>query len=189
LTVRHALALVLLLVATLCGQAPAARAADDFDFSRPRLALDAASNGWMLSGDFEVPLTRSLEEAVRRGVPLYFVLEFELIRPRWWWTDETVVQRSVVYRLAYHALTRQYRLNFDGLTQTWDTLSEATQAMSRVRHWRVFDASVVKPGTQYEARVRLKLDASQLPKPFQVNAITDRDWNPQSEWKDFAFRP
>lgn len=189
MTVRFALALVLVLVATLCGQAPAARAADDPAFARPRLEFDAASDGWTLSGDFEVPLTRSLEEAVRRGVPLYFVLEFELIRPRWWWTDETVVQRSIVYRLAYHALTRQYRLNFDGLTQTWDTLAEATQAMSRVRHWRVFDASVVRPGTQYEARVRLRLDASQLPKPFQVNAITDRDWNPQSEWKDFAFRP
>jgi len=189
LIARLALALVLVLVATLCGPVPAARATDEAGFARPRLELDSASNSWMLSGDFEVPLTRSLDEAVRRGVPLYFVLEFELIRPRWWWTDETVVQRSVVYRLAYHALTRQYRLNFDGLTQTWDTLSDATQAMSRVRHWRVFDASVVKPGTQYDARVRLRLDASQLPKPFQINAITDRDWNPQSEWKDFAFRP
>ena len=79
-----------------------------------RLELDAAGDSWMLSGDFEVPLTRSLEEAVRRGVPLYFVLEFELIRPRWWWTDETVAERSIVYRLAYPALTRQYRLNFDG---------------------------------------------------------------------------
>ncbi len=183
------LALALVLVATLCGQVPAGRAAEDAGFSQPRLELDAAGDSWMLSGDFVVPLTRSLEEAVRRGVPLYFVLEFELIRPRWWWTDETVVERSIVYRLAYHALTRQYRLNFDGLTQTWDTLSDATQAMSRVRHWRVFDASVVDPGTRYEARVRLRLDVSQLPKPFQLNAITDRDWNPQSEWKEFAFRP
>lgn len=183
------LALALVLAATLCGQVPAANAADDPAFSRPRLELDAAGDSWMLSGDFEVPLTRSLEEAVRRGVPLYFVLEFELIRPRWWWTDSTVAERSIVYRLAYHALTRQYRLNFDGLTQTWDTLGDATQAMSRVRHWRVFNASSVHPGTRYEARVRLRLDASQLPKPFQVNAITDRDWNPQSEWKHFEFRP
>lgn len=183
------LALALVLVATLCGQAPAALAADDPAFSPPRLVLDAERQSWLLSGDFEVPLTRSLEEAVRRGVPLYFVLEFELIRPRWWWTDATVVERSIVYRLAYHALTRQYRLSIDGLTQTWDTLDEAMRAMSRVRHWRVFDAASVASGTRYEARVRLRLDAAQLPKPFQVNAITDRDWNPQSEWKLFAFRP
>src|SRR5690606_6977927 len=84
------LALALVLVATLCGQVPAGHAADEAGFSQPRLELDAAGDSWMLSGDFEVPLTRSLEEAVRRGVPLYFVLEFELIRPRWWWTDETL---------------------------------------------------------------------------------------------------
>lgn len=186
------LALALALVATLWVQTPAAQPAEDVDvIVRPRLALDAGADSasWTLSADFEVPLTASLTEAVRRGVPLYFVLEFELIRPRWWWTDETVAERSVVYRLAYHALTRQFRLGFDGLTQTFDVLDEATRTMARVRDWRVFDASSVTPGTRYEARVRLRLDASQLPKPFQVNAITNRDWNPQSEWKHFEFRP
>ncbi len=183
------LALALVLVAALCGQAAPARAADGPIGTPPRLELDASGDSWMLSGDFEVPLTASLEEAVRRGVPLYFVLEFELIRPRWWWTDQTVVERSIVYRLAYHALTRQYRLNFDGLTQTWDTLADATSAMRRVRHWRVFDAPSVDAGTRYEARVRLRLDTAQLPKPFQVNAITNRDWNPQSEWMHFEFKP
>lgn len=182
-------ALVLALVAALCGQAPAASPTDDPADFRPHLQLDAAGDSWMLSGDFEVPLTHTLEDAVRRGVPLYFVLEFELIRPRWWWADEIIARRSVVYRLAYHALTRQYRLNFDGLTQTWDTLGDATRLMSRVRHWRVFDTSSVQPQTRYVARVRLRLDAAQLPKPLQVNAITDRDWNPQTEWTDFDFRP
>ena len=184
------LTLALALVATLWGQMPAARAADPAEPSaQPRLELNAEGDGWLLSADFDVPLTRSLDDAVRRGVPLYFVLEFELIRPRWWWADERVVERSVVYRLGYHALTRQFRLGFDGLTQTFDSLEEATRAMATVRHWRVVDASRIAPGTEYEARVRLRLDTSQLPKPFQVNAITNRDWNPQTEWKLFTFTP
>jgi hypothetical protein len=184
------LALALALVATLWGQMPAARAADPAESSaQPRLELNAEGDSWLLSADFEVPLTRSLDDAVRRGVPLYFVLEFELIRPRWWWTDERVVERSVVYRLGYHALTRQFRLGFDGLTQTFDSLEEATRVMATVRHWRVVDVSRVAPGTEYEARVRLRLDTAQLPKPFQVNAITNRDWNPQTEWKLFTFTP
>lgn len=184
------LALALALVATLWGQMPAARATDPAEPSaQPRLELNAEGDSWLLSADFEVPLTRSLDDAVRRGVPLYFVLEFELIRPRWWWTDERVVERSVVYRLGYHALTRQFRLGFDGLTQTFDSLEEATRVMATVRHWRVVDVSRVAPGTEYEARVRLRLDTSQLPKPFQVNAITNRDWNPQTEWKLFTFTP
>lgn len=183
-------ALALALAATLWGQMPAARAVGPAESSaQPRLELDAGGDSWMLSAEFDVPLTRSLEDAVRRGVPLYFVLEFELIRPRWWWTDERVAERSIVYRLAYHALTRQFRLGFDGLTQTFDSLDEATRTMAAIRNWRVVDASRLSPGTEYEARVRLRLDTSQLPKPFQVNAITNRDWNPQSEWTRFTFTP
>jgi len=178
------------LVATLWGQMPAARADDAPEATdRPRLELNAEGDSWLLSDDFNVPLTPALEEAVRRGVPLYFVLEFELVRPRWWWTDERLAERSIVFRLAYHALTRQFRLGFDGLTQTFDSLDEATRTMASVRNWRVADVSRVPRGTSYEARVRLRLDASQLPKPFQVNAITNRDWNPQSEWKRFTFTP
>ena len=184
------LALALALVATLWGQMPAARADDAPEATdRPRLELNAEGDSWLLSDDFDVPLTPALEEAVRRGVPLYFVLEFELVRPRWWWTDDRVAERSIVFRLAYHALTRQFRLGFDGLTQTFESLDEATRTMASVRHWRVADASRVPRGTSYEARVRLRLDASQLPKPFQVNAITNRDWNPHSEWKRFTFTP
>ncbi|MCD6732826.1 MAG: DUF4390 domain-containing protein [Burkholderiaceae bacterium] len=183
-------ALALALAATLWGQMPAATVAGPAESSaQPRLELDAGGDSWMLSAEFEVPLTRSLEDAVRRGVPLYFVLEFELIRPRWWWTDERVAERSIVYRLAYHALTRQFRLGFDGLTQTFDSLDEATRTMAAIRNWRVVDASRLGTGTEYEARVRLRLDTSQLPKPFQVNAITNRDWNPQSEWTRFTFTP
>jgi hypothetical protein len=184
------LALVLALAAALWGQVPAARAADSpaVDAS-PALTLNAERDAWLLSADFELPLTGKLEEALRRGVPLYFVLEFELIRSRWWWFDERVAERSVVYRLGYHALTRQFRLSFEGLTQSFDSLAEAARAMSAVQAWRVADAARLSGGTEYEAQVRLRLDTTQLPKPFQINAITDRDWNPQSEWKRFTFTP
>jgi len=177
-------------VATLWGQVPAAQAADPYAVeAQPGLTLNAERDAWLLSADFELPLTGKLEEALRRGVPLYFVLEFELIRPRWWWFDEHVAERSVVYRLGYHALTRQFRLSFEGLTRSFDSLAEAGTAMSAVREWRVVDAARISEGTEYEAQVRLRLDTAQLPKPFQINAITDRDWNPQSEWKRFTFTP
>ncbi|MGD9942883.1 MAG: DUF4390 domain-containing protein [Burkholderiaceae bacterium] len=157
--------------------------------STPRLEPSSDGEGWLLSAEFQVPLTRSLEDAVRRGVPLYFVLEFELTRPRWWWTDERIAERSISYRLSYHALTRQFRLGSNGLGQNFDTLAEAVRTMSGIRGWRVVAADRINPGTRYEAQVRLRLDTSQLPKPFQISAITNRDWNPQSEWKRFTFSP
>src|SRR2546430_10077923 len=43
------------------------------------------------------------------GVPLYFRVDFELKRPRWYWVDEKAASKRLQLRLSYHALSRQYR--------------------------------------------------------------------------------
>ena len=149
--------------------------------------VSASDGAHVLAVDFDVPLTPSLFDALARGVPLYFVAEFELQRPRWWWFDAVVVERSLSWRLAYHALTRQYRLTQGGIIQPFDSIEEALRTMSRVRGWRVIEAGEVEPGVGYEAQVRLRLDTTQLPKPFQIGSLASRDWNPESEWKRFRF--
>ena len=136
-----------------------------------------------------MPLTHSLAEAVNLGVPLYFVVEFELRRPRWWWFDAVVAERTLHWRLAHHALTRQYRLTLQGVIQPFNSLDEALRTVAQVRGWRVIEAGQVPPGVAYDAKVRLRLDASQLPKPFQISGLTNRDWNPQAEWQRFTFTP
>jgi len=93
------------------------------------------------------------------------------------------------HRLSYHALTRQYRVLLNGVPQAFGTLADALDAMSRLRGWRVMPRDRVRGGTPYEGWVRLRLDTAQLPKPFQISALTNRDWNPQSEWKRFPFTP
>ena len=39
---------------------------------------------YYLEANFEVGLTHTLEDALNKGLPLHFVIEFELIRPRWY---------------------------------------------------------------------------------------------------------
>lgn len=201
MTFRHALALALL--AAFLGMAgtpavlaqapvpgPSLDAADERaeTLAAPRL-VPGAGGGYSLSADFQVPLTPSLQDALERGVPLYFTAEFELRRPRWWWIDELVVERSVTWRLAYHALTRQYRLSQGGIIQPFDSIDEALRTLARQRGWRVVEDAEVEPGVTYDAQVRLRLDTAQLPKPFQIGGLTSRDWNPQAEWKRFTFTP
>jgi hypothetical protein len=159
-------------------------------FDVPQVEPASDGDGLTLSADFEVPLTRSLADAVERGVSLYFVIEFELYRPRWWWYDELVVERSKTWRLAYHALTRQYRVTANGVIYPFDSLEAALRSIVRVRHWRIVsDDDDLSADTVYEAQVRLRLDTSQLPKPFQIRGLTNRDWNPQVEWKRFTLTP
>jgi Domain of unknown function (DUF4390) len=145
---------------------------------------------YVLDADFDLALNATLEEAIMRGVPLYFVVEFELQRPRWYWIDDTVVSNSLSYRLSYNALTRQYRLSSGGaFYQNLPTLEEAQRLISRVRGRSVIDKSALFKGVRYEAAVRLRLDTTQLPKPFQISALTSRDWSLQSDWVRWSFTP
>ena len=152
-------------------------------------SLVAGEEGYYLEADFEIALNPTLEEALNKGVPLYFLLEFELMRPRWYWLNEKVLNTQQQYRLAFNTLTRQYRLGIGSLYRNFDTLSEALDFLSRVRRRQVLEAKILVKGYTYTAGVRMRLDVSQLPKPFQLNALGSRDWNFGSEWHRWTVTP
>jgi hypothetical protein len=159
--------------------------AGGIDIRNPQLS-SAEEGGYALSADFRIDFNARLEEAVARGVPLTFVLDFELESPRWYWSDEVIAKKSQTWKLSYHALTRQYRLSTGSLHQSFSSLENALQVLAHIRNWQVVDANL-KSGERYQANLRLRLDISQLPKPFQVSAFTNRDWNLDSEWVHWKF--
>lgn len=150
-------------------------------------ALTSTEDGYELSAEFAIELGARLEEAVARGVPLYFVLEFDLRRPRWYWASEHVAGRRIEYKLAYNALTRQYRLSAGGLHQTFGSLGDALRVVARVGALHVVDKGALKPGEPYEAALRLSLDRGQLPKPLQVDALANRDWQVEATVQRWQF--
>ena len=151
------------------------------------VSLRATEEGLVLDADFAFELTPRLAEVVANGVPLYFRVEFELIRRRWYWFDDTSAVRRLQVRLSYHALSRQYRLSTGLLQQNFATLEEALNVLKRVRNWLVVERSVPLSG-DYEAALRLRHDVSLLPKPFQLSALTARDLHLDSAWHRFTVR-
>ena len=154
-------------------------------------ALEPARDSQNMSGDalllnatFEFELPQALEEAVQKGIALYFNIEFEFFRKRWYWFDRKVASSTLTYRLSYSPLTRQYRLARGGLSQSFESLDEALALLKSVRNWKVAEKSVLSPRDEYTAQVRMRLDVTQLPKPFQVNAITSREWTLASDWRE-----
>ncbi|MBA3479936.1 MAG: DUF4390 domain-containing protein [Lautropia sp.] len=152
-----------------------------------RLDVSRPDDLVLLSADFTLALTETLRDAVNRGLPLYFLTEVQVQRNRWYWLDETVVATQIEWRLSYHALTRQFRVAVSGRSDSFGSLEEALAAMTSVKGWSVAPLSKFEPRTVYEVWVRMRLDITRLPKPFQMTALTDSDWNPQSEWKLFDF--
>ena len=152
-----------------------------------RAALTPGEDGYALSAEFALDLGSRLEDAVTRGVPLYFNLEFVLERNRKYWANEHVVTRNLTYRLAYSSLTRQYRLSAGSLHQNFGTLVDALRVIGRIVALPVAERALLKSGETYQAAVRLALDRSQLPKPFQVDAITDPGWQVDAKTLRWQF--
>jgi hypothetical protein len=151
--------------------------------------LRAEEESYVLNAQFDVAFNPTLEEALQKGVPLYFVLEFELSRPRWYWLDQKLVEQSIQYRITYSPLTRQYRVTTGLLGQQLASLEEVEHLLSRVVSRPVIASDALTKGARYEAAVRLRLDVTQLPKPFQINALASRDWSLQSEWYRWSLVP
>ncbi|SDD13487.1 protein of unknown function [Cupriavidus sp. YR651] len=149
--------------------------------------VEYQDGGFDLAASFDFDLPPALEDALHKGISLYFVVDFQLTRPRWYWFDEKPVNASRSVRLSYQPLTRQYRVSTGGLQLPFSRLKSALQFIQQVRAWRVFERNQVKPGETYHAEVRMRLDLSQLPKPFQINAVNTREWNLSSDWKRFNY--
>jgi hypothetical protein len=152
-----------------------------------RASLQADGSGWSIDARFDFDLNSSLEDAVNKGVPLYFTTDFNLSRPRWYWFDEEPVNVSQSIRLSFQPLTREYRVSTGGLQLGFSSLNEALDVIKHVTSWHVIDRNQVRPGETYNASVRMQLDIALMPKPFQIDAVNNRDWNLASDWKRFTF--
>jgi hypothetical protein len=180
---RRQLALLALLLAAVF---PAF--ADGIEVRTASLVADEEV-GWQLDAQFDIRFSPRLEEAVNRGVPLYFVVDFELSRPRWYWFDEKPIQASQTYKISYTPLLRQYRLQVGNAYQNFTRFEEVTRVLSRLRGWHIADRGALKKDGTYQASLRMRLDTGQLPKPFQLNAIASRDWALASDWHRWSLTP
>ncbi|HQR19901.1 MAG TPA: DUF4390 domain-containing protein [Burkholderiaceae bacterium] len=183
MTLAPALRALFVTLLLLAGLGPAARADERIGVIAAALE-PVAGGGVVLNATFEFELPQALEDVVQKGIAIYFNIEFELFRKRWYWLDRKVSSSTLTYRLSYSPLTRQYRLARGGLSQPFDSLDEALNLLKSVRQWKVVEPGVLVPRDPYEAQVRMRLDVTQLPKPFQVNAITSREWQLASDWRE-----
>jgi len=149
--------------------------------------IDYQDGGFDLAASFDFDLPSAVEDALNKGISLYFAVDFQLTRPRWYWFDDKAVNVTRMVRLSYQPLTRQYRVSTGGLQLSFGRLKNALQFIQQVRGWRVFERNAVQTGQTYQAEVRMRLDLSQLPKPFQINAVNTKDWQLSSEWRRFHY--
>lgn len=175
----------LLLLLALWWAAPAARAqppAADVT----QLQVERTDEGVLLSATVQFELPHAVDDALAKGIPMFFVAEASVYRDRWYWYDKRVTLASRHMRLAYQPLTRRWRLQVSPtpigqsglvLGQTFDTREEALAAIQRVSRWRIAEPGELDPEATHYVDFRFRLDVSQLPRPFQIGAVGQSDWN------------
>lgn len=181
---RKSLLLLALLMSTF-----SAYAAQPHGIEVRRAVVAPAEEAYVLDADIEIVLSAPLEEALHKGIPLYFLLEFEMVRSRWYWFNDKAVVLQQQYRLSYSALTRQYRIGVGAFYQNFVTLNEALQFLSRVRRREEMEPGALSKGSTYMAGLRLRLDTTQLPRPFNLNALGSREWSLGSDWYRWTVIP
>jgi hypothetical protein len=178
--------LICCFVATLI-HASSFAAENSIDIEQAR--IETSEEGYKLSANFSFDLNRGLENAITSGVPIYFSTDVEMARPRWYWLDENAVSAKQTIRISYNVLTRQFTATIlGGLQQNYRTLDEALSLVRRPPRWVVAEYGNLIVGETYLVAVRIRLDISHLPKPFQVDAINNRDWRLSSDWKRFSLK-
>jgi len=148
----------------------------------------AVRNGKLeIDADIEFELNQQLRDAAQRGVPLYFTADLTMTRERWYWFDKSLVDTSRTWRVVYNALTRQWRAGVGELSFPVASLDDAMSVIRHIRNWPVADAADFDQGVLYGGQLRLRLDTSLLPRPFQVNALNSSSWAQRTPWMDFSF--
>lgn len=157
-----------------------------------QLSAHRAEDGLELSFHARFELSRAAEDALHKGVALYFVAEANVLRSRWYWRDAQVAHAERVWRLAWQPLTRQYRVSTGGLNQSFGSLAEALSVLRAQSSWRIAEPREIEDDGRYYLEFSYKLDVSQLPRPMQIGLQSGfalgvelkREFNP-----DFSLKP
>jgi hypothetical protein len=143
--------------------------------------LAPVEESYAVNAQLEMNFNAEVEDALNKGIPLTFLVEFQLYIPHRYWFDDEVVTTTNQVTLSYHALSRQYLINQGNHQQTFATILEAKEEFTHIHDWLVFEKALLKKDKNYRARLMVKLDQSKLPKPLQVEAMSSENWKMVSE--------
>ena len=153
-----------------------------------QLRVERSDEDLQLSAQLQFEISSAVEDALVNGIPMVFVISADVLRERWYWSDKKLVAVERYMRLAYQPLTRRWRLNVNSgpavnsgvglaLNQSFDTLQQALSAIKRIAKWKIADAGDLDTSGKNKLDFRFKLDLSQLPRPFQIGALGQSDWD------------
>lgn len=155
------------------------------------MQLTRTEDGVFLSANLQFELPGQVEDALRQGIPMYFIAEAQVQRERWYWSDQQLGIATRYYRITHQPLTKRWRLHisnsaFTGgsgtglvLGQTYEQLEDAIAAIQRIYRWKILEPAQLGSTSGVSVQLRFRVDLSSLPRPLQIGALGRSGWNLQ----------
>lgn len=164
------------------------------------LELQREGDALLLTSSLHWMLPDLVQDALLKGIPVHFIAQADMVRERWYWSNQELLSAERFMRLSYQPLTRRWRLYtgnqpFEGqglgvaLSSTFETLQEAVQAMQRIVRWRIGTMDSLPSSGLALLQLRFRIDLSHFPRPLQIGALGRSDWNllvTRREWVDLG---
>lgn len=154
------------------------------------MKVERSDEGLYLSANLQFDLPVQVDDALRQGIPIYFVAEAQVQRERWYWSDQQLGTATRYYRLTHQPLTRRWRLHISNtsftsssgglvLGQTYEQLEDALAAIQRISRWKIMEPGPLNGASGVSVQLRFRVDLSALPRPLQIGALGRSGWNLQ----------
>ena len=151
--------------------------------------LQLVDDFYLLNAEISIDFDAEIEEAINKGVPLHFLIEFQVVSPRKYWFDDEIITTTNRVVLSYHALTKQYLINRETHQKSFETLDEAVDELLQLTDLKVFEKVLIEKDANYKAALLMRLDQAKLPKAIQVDAIASEKWNITSQKYEWSLKP
>ena len=150
--------------------------------------INSQFEAYFLNADFDLSFNDDLDEAIKKGIPVNFIIEFELKKPRKYWFEEEVTKKTKEILLTYHALSKQFTLSeSENRLIAFDNLTQAKNELKKIKNWRIFDKSQIDDTEKYSAYLQVKLDQTKLPKQLQADITSNQEWQLASKQFQWTF--
>lgn len=154
------------------------------------MQVTRTDEGLFLSASLQFELPGQVEDALRQGIPMYFVADAQVQRERWYWSDQQLGVATRYFRLTHQPLTRRWRLHISNtaftssgtglaLGQTYEQLEDAVAAIQRINRWKILEPAQLSSTSGVSVQLRFRVDLSSLPRPLQIGALGRSGWNLQ----------
>ncbi len=143
------------------------------------------AQGWHLSAEVDISLSREIRQGLESGVPLHFIVEFRIKKPRPLWPDKTLLAVRHRYSLIYYELTRHYRLQLLSTKESrnYRSLLSALDDLGNIQGLFIDRPSEFEYTEPLNGHMNVRLDDKALPLPLQP--LFSSTWRLSSE--EFAW--